>query len=839
MRKREVLGFIGIIGLFLLAILVSADPDAVVDLNPKSVYETNELEYNLTVNNIGGSEVIEDISIDMQSFDITGMINYLGWDEFYNGSIIRWFNGDLENNVWALFRFDAKADLVSGDQNINVDIITKDDSGDQTTDTITITILDDTTAPVLSNNIPSDGGFLRENNPNQHITIDAIDPETGVLNVSFSYWNCSTNATNVTYTTLMLTCINNTCTDSIDVSGYEEGNNMCFEFVSFNNALESSRINGTVGFDGTPPQVFLISPPNSSFASNNTLFSFNATDNLAQTLSCDFIMDSSVIGSTIANNSEITSMSYSMQNLTEGIHSWTVSCSDSVGLNSTADSRQIILDLTAPNITLNSPENSSTIPDNTLIDISVTDNYDPSPNVTYSSSLNTSDLLEGINTLTVTAQDQAGNIAQKIFTFTIDKTDPVINLISPADNATNDVHLDITLNSTDNLADQLNCSLYLDGSINISQLINVSQVSNISTVLPISDYTWYIECFDDAGNSDTTAPRTIHIVDLTGPDISLDDIIYVARGEDYSFTATVTDPSGVSSVNSTFDSNPLNLTTSGDDYSGTIITDLSYSLGQYNLTITATDTLSNPSSLTDTFTLINGYNITLSLDPASSQPSKIVQVFGTVKLDNGSSVPESQITLNLPGQSVNVSIVSGSYSYNFTAPATDGTYPITASVTSSQGYTHSVSKDLTVGSGGAQSSQEPQQPSSSDSSSRSGSNIYCGDGVCTTASSAGENCQNCPQDCGICPVQKEDQVTDQPQKDDSSSFLVKDENLTVEESQEREPSGVGSATGIFNLGSLVTNVWAWLIFLALIAGLYYYAKEKKPGSKVNWEGYFR
>ena len=32
-----------------------------------------------------------------------------------------------------------------------------------------------------------------------------------------------------------------------------------------------------------------------------------------------------------------------------------------------------------------------------------------------------------------------------------------------------------------------------------------------------------------------------------------------------------------------------------------------------------------------------------------------------------------------------------------------------------------------------------------------GGGYYCGDGICTTASSVGEDCKNCPEDCGVCP----------------------------------------------------------------------------------------
>jgi hypothetical protein len=47
-----------------------------------------------------------------------------------------------------------------------------------------------------------------------------------------------------------------------------------------------------------------------------------------------------------------------------------------------------------------------------------------------------------------------------------------------------------------------------------------------------------------------------------------------------------------------------------------------------------------------------------------------------------------------------------------------------------------------------------------------GRDYYCGDGICTTASSAGEDCKNCPEDCGVCPGEefKEELVAEKPSK---------------------------------------------------------------------------
>lgn len=836
MCKREVLLVGCILGLLLFSINAYAAPDAVVDIQPRQVYESTELEYNLSINNWGGSEVIDEVRVNMNGFNVTSITNYLGWEEFFENSIARWFNGDLENNVWGLFRFSARADLVDSNESKNIEIITKDEDGEETTDIIPVVIVNDDTAPEITNTVPCDGCFLREGESDQEVSADVEDDETGILNVSFSYWNCTNESSLESF--VVLNCVGTDCTESIDVSSYEEGETMCFEFEAFNNALESSRVNGSVGFDGTPPEVTLVAPIDGSYASDNTEFSYIATDNLAPVMNCDFEVDSDIIETVNAANGAFTNTTYDFSNVTEGDHSWNVRCRDGVGLEGVGDERDIIVDKTAPTITLVSPENNSVLGDEVLIDIDVTDNYEVDT-VGYSSSLNTSEMAEGENMIEVNASDKAGNTATETYVFTVDRTKPTLTIISPDDNATNDVHVSFEFNSTDNIDSEINCTVYIDG--NAYDSVIVDGVASITTVLEINDYSWYVECVDDAGNSESSTPRDIHIVDLTGPDIVLEDIVTVARGEDYQFDADVTDPSGIDSVEALFNGDSLSLNIDGSSYSGNIITSINDTLGNYSLTINANDTLGNPSTLVEEFELVQGYAITLVVDPSTSEPSSSVEVLGTVTLDDGSEAPETEVVIYLPEEAVNVTLVNGSFSYTFDAPNSEGDYEIEVSVVSGDGHDHRISATLTVEAEDSApvdvGSRTSSGSSASSSSSSGGESVYCGDGVCTTAGAANENCKVCPEDCGVCPITKTVNTIypEVPEKDEFSGGYLLPEGEEIPEEDAREPSGIGQATGIF--GGVIGSTLAWLLFLGLIAGLYYYSTKKK--SKVNWNGYFK
>lgn len=803
--------FVGIVVFLICLTSVFASPNPDISLEPTELYETNNVLFNLTVDNLFKNEVINEISLIFNSLNVTSVVDFFGWNYNNSFSSLRWYDGDIETNSITLFQFNAEAGLVDANLTENITIITKNESGSGTTIIIPVIIINDVTPPSVIRTIPVDGELLREGITDQLVLIEAEDNETGLKEASFSYWNCTGNATK-NETIINLPCVNNTCQSNVDLSDFEEGEDMCFDFIVYNNALENSTENGTVSFDGTAPVVTLIAPANNGYGNNATIFKFNASDNLAPTLSCELIFDNSVVDTTIVNNNVISNVIYNMSNITEGSYVWKINCTDTVGLSGLSGSRNIIIDKTAPIITLNSPLNGSSMGDGVIINISVTDNFTVA-NVTYSQSLNSSNLPEGVNIITVNATDGAGNSALKSFTFIIDRTAPTINIISPSDNDSVDVHVNFTFIPGDNLDNSLNCSLYINNILNYSSEYSVGSTVNMSRLLPMAVYTWFLICEDDAGNEASTPVRNLNVTDVTGPDI-VSDIVYVARGEPYYFGINITDISGVANVTMIFNNTELAIVKTGTIYAGDITTDITYLLGNYSLNITAYDNLSNLGNLIDEFELIQGYVINLTLNPSSTTTGNNVIASGDVELDNGSEVPEENITLVLPSGNEIVNITNKTFTYTFAAPGIAGNYDINAIIISSEGFEHKVTKELTVTAPAVTSSRSSNRKSNGGSGDSKERLIgYCGDGKCSKF----EDCNDCSEDCGVCPKLKI------IQEEVGNKGTVN--STEVEESESRKPFGVGAATGLFR--NLVFNPLSIFLFLILITVLLMFTYKRK------------
>jgi hypothetical protein len=95
--------------------------------------------------------------------------------------------------------------------------------------------------------------------------------------------------------------------------------------------------------------------------------------------------------------------------------------------------RSMPADTTPPEIVITAPVNgayykSSAVP---AAAYTATDNYDPNPAVQVTGWSNT----EGVQTMTVTATDAAGNVGSATVTYTVDNTPPVVTITAPANGA--------------------------------------------------------------------------------------------------------------------------------------------------------------------------------------------------------------------------------------------------------------------------------------------------------------------------------------------------------------------------------------------------------------------
>ncbi len=777
------------------------------DLEPVALYETNTANINLSVDNFLGNGVINDIVLNTGLLTVDSVQAFIGWQNSFTANEAHWYDGTVETNIAkALFIFSSTLPKVDSDSEISLaGTVTYADSSTESF-TITFEILNDATPPEVNNYLPQD--YVMANKADQLITVNASDPETGVDSATYSFNDCSGNST-----TVALACNAGICTGTADFTGFDEGETSCFEISVKNKARETRTITGTLGFDGTPPVVTLVSPINNDYAGQASIFTFSASDNTADNLECSVLVNNDVVYSaTVANNSEAQFMPV-LAGLAEGVQEWKVRCDDEVGL-STINTDHFTYDNTPPVITLNSPSNGSTI-GNRMIDVSATDNGAVDA-INYSKSLDTSVWPDGTNNLIVTTTDKAGNTASAEFTFYVDRTAPTIALISPVNGSTFDYNAVFTVRVEDNYDTELECSLETNVGASAASNVAAGIESSISLLLPLGDFAWHLTCIDDAGNSAESETYYGTAVDMSGPIIGITDVRYVVRGHDLNVDSTITDISGVDIATATFSGNTIALSKSGDDYAGTFTVDANTALGNYTFTVDANDTSGYTSTASDTFEVIEGYVITINM-PSSVTPGATVSLTGSVVQDDG-SIPSGTVIVEYAGGNASITLDSGNFGYSFTAPSTDGNYTVKVKYETSR-FIYTREKQYTVS-------------TASSSGSRGGGH----EGVAFTAEGAGTT--PTVQESSNSELQTNDEAS-------ASELVTQDEETPTQVYENEVPPAAprspiaGQATSLLN--ALGKNIkWLALLITLMAVGTAFYLayRGKKPGSKIDWNNYF-
>lgn len=191
----------------------------------------------------------------------------------------------------------------------------------------------------------------------------------------------------------------------------------------------------TIPSTGVPPEIVLDSPMNDSLISGGATISLSITDDT------DFTAQYRVDGGLWNILAEPYDISASQ--LPEGTVSVDVRATDSDGLVSVL-SLVFEVDKTAPTIDLTDPEDGSVIAPGAVIDVDVADPHIHAIEYLVNGqsmgflappySLSTDGWNEGENTLTIEAVDSVGNSARDSWSFIIDGTAPVIELVQPVNN---------------------------------------------------------------------------------------------------------------------------------------------------------------------------------------------------------------------------------------------------------------------------------------------------------------------------------------------------------------------------------------------------------------------
>jgi hypothetical protein len=268
--------------------------------------------------------------------------------------------------------------------------------------------------------------------------------------------------------------------------GLKYWNVTCIDNAFHSNTSETRILNIT-----EYPLVSLNTENNTKTNQNSINLTYTPSDN-NNLSSCDLYLNG------IFNQSNSTPILNKQQNnftlngILEGIHNWSVQCTDYIGLSNFSETRNFYIDTSAPQIVLYYPNGDDVYAANVTFNFTVTDSLESnlSCNLTVNSSVvdfnftaengsitskTIAGITDGYKIWNVVCWDEAGNLnTSEIFNFTR-YTNPSASLISPDNNTWFNLS-DITLvYLPEDDEGIINASLYINGIYNKS---NSTPISN-------------------------------------------------------------------------------------------------------------------------------------------------------------------------------------------------------------------------------------------------------------------------------------------------------------------------------------------------------------------------
>jgi len=333
----------------------------------------------------------------------------------------------------------------------------------------------------------------------------------------------------------------------------------------------------------------------------------------------------------------------------------TYSASDAAGNNTSVTRTVNVVDDIAPVITLegDSEISHSAGTDYTDASATATDATDGSVDVVTTGTVDSATV--GSYTLTYTAMDAAGNISTETRTIkVVDDVAPVLTLngVTPFPHNVGGVYADMSVSVTDNVDEVSAITITATGEVNADV---------------IGSYTVTYTASDAAGNEAAAVVRTVNVVDLTAPVITLTGEAEITHnfGDVYS-DAGATALDGIDGV--------VEATTSD--------TVLINKIGSYGITYTATDAAGNEAEAVErTVTVVDSAGPVITLNGASTitlGQDRRYRELGATALDN----VDGELTVGVPTGTIDNTTI--------------GQYLLTYSVTDNTGHTSTLERTIDV-----------------------------------------------------------------------------------------------------------------------------------------------
>ncbi|MDP2907093.1 MAG: hypothetical protein Q8O03_04080 [Nanoarchaeota archaeon] len=398
-------------------------------------------------------------------------------------------------------------------------------------------------------------------------------------------------------------------------TGTEEAIVWSITIVGNSSAQDANTTYYSTNLDAQAPRITLDSPADfyNETATGNVTFNYTATDANLDTCelwgnwTTSWHLNETFLGLTSGATNGSSNIT-----IEDGLYVWSVYCNDTLGnSNTTVDNYTLTVDLTAPNITLDSPADFY----NETVNNSVTFNYtasdivsdvdtcelwgnwsggwhlnetfvSPPEDVTNGSSNIT--IEDGLYVWSVYCNDSLGtsNTTVQNYTLAVDLTVPVVTLDSPSDNSYDtDGDVNFSFTAVETYPDR--CTLYFrsnetNWAANDSTSYSNNIQANIFVNLTDAVYVWNVEC-DSIGSNpafasanrtltvDTTMPVTPTVTEPSDIDIHpRDSISYTCESSDataginsWAWTLTKPDSTTVAKIGGAVTSNSQSF--SGDE----------------------------------------------------------------------------------------------------------------------------------------------------------------------------------------------------------------------------------------------------------------------------------
>ncbi|MEW6063065.1 MAG: hypothetical protein AB1571_01705, partial [Nanoarchaeota archaeon] len=264
--------------LSLVGLVFAAHSTTIVSSTPSNSYETVKTTFEIWLrNNLNSTDSINNISISASGYSINEVISPIsGWTSSVNGNTLTFYTATdpISPGFIGVLIFNATASLVGSDVTNNWNILTKDTNNNTFVNSVSVTALNDSTAPQLSNPLPANGSIVK--NESQAFSVNVNESETGILdgNLEWDFYTIYGAWSTANFTQAM-GCTSNSCSTTIDLSNPDQIY-LSYKVTVRDNALNQNSLMRFIAIDQYPPTVAIQS--NNVTVNQDLPLTYNADD---------------------------------------------------------------------------------------------------------------------------------------------------------------------------------------------------------------------------------------------------------------------------------------------------------------------------------------------------------------------------------------------------------------------------------------------------------------------------------------------------------------------------------------------------------------------------------